>query len=187
MFDSLRLAVLLFSVLALLAGCSKSSPPAASVQAVTVVTLAAQPVALTRELPGRTTPFLVAEVRPQATGIVRDQLFTEGSLVETGQALYQLDDATYRAAYNSAKASLTRTQVALEVARTNARRLSELAKSGVISQQANENAVATLHQAEADVGVAKAELASAEVVLNYARISSPISGRIGKSSVTRGA
>jgi membrane fusion protein (multidrug efflux system) len=187
MFDSLRLAVLLFSVLALLAGCSKSSPPAASVQAVTVVTLAAQPVALTRELPGRTTPFLVAEVRPQATGIVRDQLFTEGSLVETGQALYQLDDATYRAAYNSAKASLTRTQVALEVARTNARRLSELAKSGVISQQANENAVATLHQAEADVGVAKAELASAEVVLNYARISSPISGRIGKSSVTKGA
>ncbi len=187
MFDSLRLAVLLSPALALLCACSQSSPPAASAQAVTVVTLQTQAVTLTRELPGRTTPFLVAEVRPQVTGIVQDQLFTEGGLVEAGQALYQLDDATYRADYNRAKASLTRAQVALEVARTNVRRTTELAKTGVISQQAGENAVAMLHQAEADVGVAKAELASAEVVLNYARISSPISGRIGKSSVTQGA
>jgi membrane fusion protein (multidrug efflux system) len=187
MFVSLRRAVLLAPALALLFACSETAPPAASTQAVTVVTLQAQPVTLTRELPGRTTPFLVAEVRPQATGIVQDQLFAEGSLVESGQALYQLDDATYRARYNSAKASLTRAQVALEVARSNAARTTELAKTGVISQQARENAVATLHQAEADVGVAKAELASAEVVLNYARITSPISGRIGKSSVTRGA
>jgi membrane fusion protein (multidrug efflux system) len=187
MFDSLRPIFLLFPALMLLFACSQSSPPPATTQAVTVVTLQARPVTLTRELPGRTTPFLVAEVRPQATGIVLDQLFAEGSLVEAGQPLYQLDDASYRARYNSAKASLTRAQVALEVARTNAARTTELAKAGVISQQARENAVATLYQAEADVGVAKAELASAEVVLNYARISSPISGRIGKSSVTKGA
>ena len=122
MFDSLCRALLLSPVLALLCACSESSPPPTTEQAVTVVTLQAQAVTLTRELPGRTTPFLVAEVRPQATGIVLDQLFTEGSLVEAGQSLYQLDDASYRARYNSSRASLTRAQVALEVARTNASR-----------------------------------------------------------------
>lgn len=188
MFESLRHALLLPLVLAVLSGCGGgSSPPAAQTPAVTVVTLQPETVNLTRELPGRTTPYLVAEVRPQVTGIVKEQLFIEGSLLEAGQPLYQLDDATYRAEYNSAKAALTRAQVALEVARTNAKRLTELSKTGSISQQESENAVARMHQAEADVGVARAELASAEVVLNYARISAPISGRIGKSSVTKGA
>lgn len=163
------------------------APPAPPTPAVTVATLQPETVTLTRELPGRTTPYLVAEVRPQVTGIVQEQLFAEGSIVEAGQPLYQLDDATYRAQYNSARAALTRAQVALEVARTNANRASELTKTGAISKQDAENAVARLHQAEADVGVARAELASAEVVLNYARISAPIDGRIGKSSVTKGA
>jgi membrane fusion protein, multidrug efflux system len=168
--------------------CGKGdAPPAPPTPAVTVITLQPETVTLTRELPGRTTPYLVAEVRPQVTGIVQDQLFAEGGLVEAGQALYQLDDATYRARYNSARASLTRAHVALEVARTNANRTSELTRSGAISKQDAENAVARLHQAEADAGVARAELASAEVVLNYARISAPIGGRIGKSSVTKGA
>lgn len=183
----LSLTLALIFLITGLAGCGKTAPPAPPAAAVTVVTLEPGSVMLTRELPGRTTPFLVAEVRPQVTGIVQDQLFIEGSLVEAGQALYQIDDATYRAEYNSAKAALTRAQVALEVARTNARRSTELTKTGAISRQEAENAVARLHQAEADVGVAKAELASAEVVLNYARITAPISGRIGKSSVTKGA
>lgn len=177
---------LAFSIV--LAGCGGGAPPPSMpAAAVTVVTLKAQPITLTRELPGRTNPFLVAEVRPQVTGIVQDQLFTEGGRVEAGQALYQLDDATYRADYNSAKATLRRAQVALEVARANAARAAELTKTGVISKQNSENAVAMLHQAEADVGVAEAALASSKVRLDYAHITSPIDGRIGKSSVTRGA
>lgn len=94
----------------LLAACEPQQAPAiqGSAPAVTVVTLKAQPVTLTRQLPGRTNAFVVAEVRPQVTGIVKERLFTEGSLVEAGQPLYQLDDATYRADYNSAMALLAR-------------------------------------------------------------------------------
>jgi membrane fusion protein (multidrug efflux system) len=188
MIASRRFAILPLILLAMgLAACGSSATPAASTPAVTVVTLKPETVTLTRELPGRTTPYLVAEVRPQVTGIVRDQLFAEGSVIEAGQALYQLEDATQRAAYNSAQAMLTRAKVALEVARNNATRSTELTKTGAISKQEAENAVALLHQAEADVGVARAQLESAEVMLNYARISSPIGGRIGKSSVTKGA
>ncbi|MGH8542787.1 MAG: efflux RND transporter periplasmic adaptor subunit [Gammaproteobacteria bacterium] len=172
----------------LLAACgAEPPPPQMGTPEVTVVTLKTQPVTLTRRLPGRTRAFLIAEVRPQVDGIVKEQLFTEGSLVEAGQALYQLDDATYRANYNSTKASLARAEASLEVASLNAARTAELIKSNVISEQDRENAVAALHQAEADVGVAEAAVASSAVILGYARITSPISGRIGKSSVTRGA
>jgi membrane fusion protein (multidrug efflux system) len=182
-----RLTVLL-ALSTVLAACGGTAPPPQPpAPAVTVVTLKPEPITLTRELPGRTNPYLVAEVRPQVTGIVQDQLFAEGSRVDAGQPLYQLDDATYRANYNSAKASLARAEAALKVARLNANRAEELAKTGVISKQDHENAVATLQQAEADVEVAKAALASSKVVLGYARITTPIAGRIGKSSVTQGA
>ncbi len=154
---------------------------------MTVVTLKAQPVTLTRQLPGRTNPFVVAEVRPQVTGIVKERLFTEGSLVEAGQPLYQLDDATYRADYNSAKALLVRAQAAADIARFNAERAEKLITSKSISEQELVNARAVVSQAEADVGVAEARVASTEVRLGYARITSPIDGRIGKSTVTRGA
>lgn len=161
--------------------------PPQSAPAVTVVTLKSEPVTLTRELPGRTNAYLVAEVRPQVTGIVKERLFTEGSLVEAGQPLYQLDDATYRAAYNSATASLARAESAVEVARLNAARATELIKVNAVSEQEHENLIATLRQAEADVGVAEAAMAGYAVELGYARITSPIDGRIGKSSVTQGA
>lgn len=159
----------------------------ASTPEVTVVTLKAQPVTLTRELPGRTNPFVVAEVRPQVTGIVKERLFTEGSLVKAGQPLYQLDDATYRADVNSAKALLARAQAAADIARFNADRAEQLIGSKAISEQELINARALERQAEADVGVAEARVASVEVQLGYARITSPIDGRIGKSTVTRGA
>lgn len=155
--------------------------------AVSVVTLAAESVTLTRELPGRTRPFAIAEVRPQVTGIVRERLFTEGSRVEAGQPLYQLDDATYRAAYNSAKAVLARAEALAEVSRLNAERAEELIKTNAVSKQEYQNLVAARSQAEADVNVAKAALAAAKVRLDYARIESPIAGLVGKSSVTRGA
>lgn len=177
-----------FALAVVLAACSaEQAPPQMGPAAVTVVTLKTQPVTLTRELPGRTRAFLIAEVRPQVDGIVKEQLFADGSLVEAGQALYQLDDATYRANYLSAKASLAHAEASLEVARLSAARAAALIKTHVISEQDSENAVAALHQAEADVGVAEAAVASSEVVLAYARITAPISGRIGKSSVTRGA
>ncbi len=154
---------------------------------VEVVNLTAQPVRLTRELPGRTRAYLIAEVRPQVDGIVKELLFDEGSVVEAGQPLYQLDDAMYRAEHESATAALARAEAAHEVARLDAERSAELIRSNAISRQDRENAVARLHQAEADVRVARAAVERASVRLGYARITSPISGRIGKSWVTAGA
>lgn len=173
----------------LLSACGEQSaqpqqmPPAS----VTAVTLDTERVTLTRELPGRTNPFLVAEVRPQVSGVIKEQLFTEGGEVEAGQPLYQLDDAAYRAEFNSAKAQLARAEAALHSAQLTAERTAELVSTGAVSTQQNDNAVAALRQAEADVAVADAAVASARVVLGYARIVSPIDGRIGRSTVTRGA
>lgn len=161
-----------------------SSPPAG---AVSVWTMRAQEVTLTRELPGRVASSLVAEVRPQVSGIVQRRLFTEGERVKAGQPLYQLDDATYRADANSARASLERAQATLRSAQLAANRSAELVKIEAVSIQDHENAMAALRQAEADVGVAEAALEGRKVVLDHARIASPISGRIGKSSVTQGA
>ncbi len=175
---------------ALLAGCSgdeaaapKTPPPTP----VTVVTLAPEPVVLTRELPGRVHPLVVAEVRPQVSGIVKKVLFTEGGRVDAGQPLYQLDDATYLADVNSSKAQLARAQATLKSAQLTAARSDELVKIEAISAQDHENAVAALRQAEAEVGMMRAALERANVTAGYARIVSPIAGRIGKSTVTQGA
>jgi membrane fusion protein (multidrug efflux system) len=186
----LRAALLTVILTAAVAGCGrgKDGPPQGpGAMPVTVVTLRAEPVTLVRELPGRTSAYLVAEVRPQVSGIVKARLFTEGASVKAGQALYQLDDATYRADYGVAKAALARAEATLEAARLRAKRTGELVKTGVVSAQDNDNAVAALGQAEADVEASRAALESARVVLSYARIASPISGRIGKSAVTEGA
>lgn len=172
-----------------LAACGKTQapPPQPGAPEVSVVTLEQQKVSLTRELPGRTNAFLLAEVRPQVTGIVKKRLFTEGALVKAGQALYQLDDATYQANLASARANLARAQATLKLAELNAKRSNELVKIDAVSKQDNENANAALAQAKADVAAAEAAVQSNTVTLNYARIASPISGRIGKSSVTPGA
>jgi membrane fusion protein (multidrug efflux system) len=174
----------------LLSGCSKSDPrpqgPGAAVP-VTVVTLSAEPLTLTRELPGRASPYLVAEIRPQVTGIVEKRLFTEGGRVAAGQVLYQLDDATYRADYASALAGLERSRANYESMRLKARRADELVVQKLISQQDHETATANLLQARADVAASEAALQAAKVTLERTRISAPINGRIGKSSVTQGA
>ncbi len=154
---------------------------------VTVVTLKPEAVTLTRELAGRATGYQVAEVRPQVSGIVAKRLFTEGSVVKAGEPLYQLDDAAYRAQANSARAQLARAEATANAARLAARRSSELVKSKVISVQDDENAQAAWKQADADVLAARASLDAANVTLGYARITAPISGQIGKSSVTQGA
>lgn len=154
---------------------------------VTVVTLKTEPVTLTRQLPGRTNPFKVAEVRPQVNGLVREQLFAEGGQVEAGQPLYQLDDRRYQADFDSAKAALARAEAQLKVAKLNAERSAELVKTGAVSKQENDTATASLQQAQADVAAAKAALQGSRVQLEFARITSPISGRIGISAVTQGA
>jgi len=175
---------------AALAACSRGpdvQAPGSGAAQVTVVTLEAQPVALSRDLPGRTSAYRIAEVRPQVDGIVKQRLFTEGAMVAADQPLYQLDDATYRADFGVAKASVARAEASLEAARLRARRSAELVKTGLVSAQDNDNAVAALHEAQADVAAARAALQAAAVVLEHARIKSPIAGRIGKSAVTEGA
>jgi len=168
-------------------GQHQAAPKGGGPVPVTVVTLKAEPVTLVRELPGRTTPYLIAEVRPQVDGIVKQRLFVEGASVRAGQPLYQIDDATYAAAYASAQANMARAEAALQSARLTARRSKELIAINAVSKQDDENATSALQQAEADVAAARAAERNARVVLDYARISAPISGRIGRSSVTQGA
>lgn len=181
-------AVLLVSTLALAACGGKPAGPAqAPAAAVTVVTLKSEPVTLTRELAGRAEASQQAEVRPQVGGIVERLLFTEGGSVRAGQPLYQLDQTAYRADAGSAQAAVARAQTALTNARQKAERTAELARTQMVSRQDNDNAQATLRQAQAELRAAQAGLQGANVPLGFTRVSAPISGRIGRSSVTRGA
>ena len=174
----------------LLAACGKGDEQAGGTPPpteVTVVTLKSQPVLLTRELSGRAEASQEAEVRPQVGGIVERLLFTEGGSVRAGQPLYQLDQTAFRADANSAQAAVARAQASLTSARLTARRSGELVKIDAVSKQDNDNAQAALRQAEADLRSAQAALQGANVPLGFARVTAPISGRIGRSSVTRGA
>lgn len=185
---SLRPLALLVAASLLLAACSgEPAQMQMPTPEVTVVTLTEQPVPLTRELAGRTVPFVVAEVRPQATGIIEQRLFEEGSLVEEGQVLYRLDDATYQAARAAAAANLARARASAESARLAAERSTELVAEKLVSQQDHERTMAAAAEARADVAANQAALQSADVNLGYTRITAPISGRAGKSSVTQGA
>lgn len=171
-----------------LAGCGvEQAPQTASTPEVSVITLKEQPVNLTRELAGRTAPFLVAEVRPQVTGIIQRRLFDEGALVAAGEPLYEIDAATYRANRDSARAALARAEATQTSTALAAKRATRLAAANLISAQDNELAAAAYQQAQADVAAARANLKASNLTLGYATLSAPISGRIGKSSVTQGA
>ncbi len=159
-------------------------PPA---PAVTVMTLKSETVPMVAELPGRTTPYLIAELRPQVTGIVTERAFNEGSEVKAGQVLYRIDPAPYQAAYDSAKAALARAEANAQVARIKAERHAGLVRIEAVSKQANDDAQAGLKQAQAEVAAAKAALDKAKIDLDYTRLKSPIAGRIGRSAVTAGA
>ena len=154
---------------------------------VGVVTLKAERQTVTTELPGRTSAFLSAEIRPQVGGIVQKRLFTEGALVKAGQVLYELDAASYQAAYASAQASLAKVQAAVGAAESTARRNAELVKIDAISRQIDDDSQAALVLARSDVAVARATLENARINLAYTRIAAPISGRTTTSSVTPGA
>ncbi|MBF0525684.1 MAG: efflux RND transporter periplasmic adaptor subunit [Deltaproteobacteria bacterium] len=139
------------------------------------------------ELPGRTSAYLIAEVRPQVGGIIQKRLFKEGSDVKAGQVLYQIDPATYQAAYNSAKAALAKSEANVIPARLRTDRYKELVGINAVSRQDYDDASAVLKQAEADVAAKKADVDTARINLAYTHVSAPISGRIGRSAVTTGA
>lgn len=154
---------------------------------VATIVVAPQQVVLTTELPGRTSAYRIAEVRPQVNGLIQKRLFTEGTDVTAGQELYQIDPAQYQAAFESAKAALGRADASLPAARARAGRFEGLVAEKAVSEQNYDDAAAALLQAEADVAYYKASAENARINLGYAKITSPISGRIGRSTVTDGA
>jgi membrane fusion protein (multidrug efflux system) len=154
---------------------------------VGVIVAKTEPVTLTTELAGRTSAVLVSDVRPQVGGIVKARLFQEGGYVRAGQALYQIDPATYQAAYNSAAAGLAQAQATATAAKLKADRYRTLVESGAVSKQDNDDAQAATQQAAANVAAQRAAVDAARINLGYTKVLSPISGRIGKSSVTPGA
>lgn len=180
----------LLAVGIMMAGCGKknaAAPPASGPPEVGVIVVKPERVALTTELPGRTSPLLIAEVRPQVSGIIQKRLFVEGSDVKAGQVLYQIDPATYQAAFASAKAALARAEANLIPARLKEERFRDLVKIKAVSQQDYDDANAALKQAEADVASAKAAVETARINLAYTKVTAPISGRIGRSAITDGA
>ncbi len=163
-------------------GMPQGGPPE-----VGVVVVSAGPVNLTTELSGRTSAFLVSDVRPQIGGLIKARLFTEGGYVKQGQPLYQIDAAPFQAAYASAQASLAQARAAFTTAKLKADRYAELVKINAISKQENDDAQATLGQAQASVAAGEAAVQTAGINLNYTHVTAPISGRVGKSNVTPGA
>lgn len=146
-----------------------------------------QEVALQEELPGRTVAYKTSEIRPQVGGIITERLFVEGSEVEEGQQLYQIDPAPYEAAYNSARADLAKAQANVKSVKAKAQRYKKLVKIEAVSKQDYDDIQANLAQAQADIAIAKAAVERAKINLDYTKVYAPIHGRIGKSQVTKGA
>lgn len=170
-----------------LAACGKDPggpPPPAE---VSVITLKPRDVAITDQLPGRTTAFRVAEVRPQVTGIVQKRLFAEGTEVKAGQQLFQIDSGAYRAALSSAEAALKRAEAQAVTARLLAERYEPLIAANAVSKQENDEAIAARARADADVASARAAVDAARINLVYTQVLSPITGQIGRTLVTEGA
>ena len=170
-----------------LGGCDsrQQSPP--PVPEVVTVNVQPQRLVLTTELPGRTSAYLVAEIRPQVNGIIQKRLFQEGSEVKAGDVLYQIDPAPFHAALDSARAALGRSEANLPTIRLRAERYRGLLSEKAVSQQDYDDKEAALKQAEADIDYWKAAVETARINLGYTRVTAPIAGRIGKSNVTDGA
>ena len=183
-------AVLMLSGSLVLTGCdNKDSQQAGQQQApeVGITTLKTAPLKITTDLPGRTSSFRIAEVRPQVSGIILKRNFVEGSDIKAGESLYQIDPATYKAAYDSAKGDLAQAQANAQIAALTVKRYKPLLGTKYISQQDYDTAAATQSQTAAAVQASQAAVESARINLAYTKVTSPISGRIGKSSVTEGA
>lgn len=176
-------------LLSIMAGCDRKqkTQPSPAPPEVSIVTVQPQRITLTTELPGRTSAYLIAEVRPQVSGIIQKRLFAEGADVKAGEVLYQIDPALYEATYQSAKAALARAEANITPVRLRVERYAELVKSDAVSRQEYDEASASLRQSEADVEAARAAVETARINLAYTKVTAPISGRIGRSSVTDGA
>ncbi len=179
---------IIFAAGFIVSGCGKKNtgghPPTPEVAVITIKTEA---VVTTTELTGRTSANLVAEVRPQVGGIIQKRLFTEGSDVQAGQVLYQIDPAIYQATLDNARAGLARSEANLSAIRLKADRLRELLVDKAVSQQDYDDAASALKQTQADIQYWKANVNTARINLKYTSITAPISGRIGRSNVTEGA
>ena len=188
----IKLIATLLAILSLLVlgGCESDpgkqagAPPAPE---VAVFTVEPQQVTLTTELPGRTSPYMVSEIRPQVSGLIQKRLFQEGSDVQSGQLLYQIDPVPFQVALDTAKAALGRAQANYSAISLKANRYRKLASEKAISQQDYDDAAAALQQVRADIEYYKTAVETTRINLDYTRVLAPISGRIGRSSVTDGA
>ena len=181
--------LILASGLILVSGCDRESAVQTASGPVEVGVMTVQPerVTLHRELPGRTSPLRVAEVRARVDGIVLERRFEEGSDVAEGELLYRIDPKPYQATLASAKASLARAQASVQSSKLLAERYAGLLEDRAVSQQEHDNAAAAYQAALADVAAGKASVQAAEIDLGYTRVTSPIAGRIGRAEVTEGA
>ena len=185
-----RLVLAILASLLLLAGCEKGQaqhdgPP--RLPEVATVTISPRQIKLETELPGRTSAHLVAEIRPQVNGIIKRRRFKEGSDVKAGQLLYQIDPAPFQVAYDSAKASLAKAQANLPAVQSRAQRYKDLLADKAVSRQELDDAVSAVDQARAEIQYWTSAVEAARINLDYTRVTAPISGRIGVSSVTDGA
>ena len=186
---TIKLAVTgIFALVLILSSCSEQKKSEADqTPEVAVVHIKTQEVVTTTELSGRTSAYLVAEVRPQVGGIIQKRLFSEGAEVKAGQTLFQIDPALYQAALHNAEASLARSEANLSAMRMRADRLRELLADKAVSQQDYDDAAAALKQTQADIQYGRATVETAHINLKYTTITAPIAGRIGRSNVTEGA
>lgn len=183
------LASAIFPIGLILAGCDRSSSfqPPPRIPDVATIQVVPQPFEQTTKLPGRTSPFRVAEVRPQVNGLIQRRLFAEGSDVKAGQVLYQIDPAPFQAALANAEGALERAKANLFSVRLKAERYRDLIDDKAVSQQDYDDAVAAEKQIRADIVSCQAMVDTARINLGYTKITAPISGRIGRSNVTEGA
>lgn len=171
-----------------LAGCdSKAPPPNMPPQSVGVITLQTQAVKIHTSLPGRTSAYEIAQVRPQVTGVIQKRLFTEGTDVTAGQQLYQIDPSRYQAAYDTARGQLAEAEAGEVTARAKLDRYRSLVQAHAVSRQEYDDALAAEKQAQGQILSAKGQVESAQVNLGYTKMYAPISGRIGRTLVTVGA
>ena len=182
--------VILYLLLACygLTGCDrKPVQTLAPIPEVAVMSVTTQKITLTTELPGRTSTYRIAEIRPQVNGLILKRLFTEGGDVKAGQLLYQIDPAPFQSALDNARAALGKAEANVPAVRLRVGRFHDLLSDNAVSQQDYDDASAALKQAEAEVAYWKASLSTSQINLGYTAVKAPISGRIGKSNVTEGA
>lgn len=189
MLGKISLLGIVSSLAILLSACDSGSEQAAAPPPPKVATMQVHygPVMITTELPGRLEPWRVSQVRARVAGIIQQRLFTEGSEVERGQPLFQIEPTEYQAAYDSAKAAVARAEVALKQAESQVQRYAPLVKSSALSQQAYDDANFARQQAAADLAASQAALRAAKIDLDHTLVRAPLSGRIGRSLVTEGA